>query len=424
MAHIYRNTQIRDKDFGGKVITYTPKVIQSDLKRALKGHDRLKVILSKEQQREIPKPELIRVVSILTNSSSSKQHEFLNQYAMTSQRFESNPSKYIYLRAALIEYFQHIEVGVSEKRKKRFQSDLDLIHTFFQLHKYENCSELNYDTGNQYINWRRNYRRNSGTTKKDLSPMSNHLKSIKADTIDEEISLLREFNKFGYKRDYFKRWDLFEGLKLPHDEIEDEPLSALNIEEQIEDFTWLRSNGYAWVHDVALFIAVSGCRGQDLQSLTESNFNLEHNCLQFHDITFGNKRGRQKTISAQRVIPLNPTLVELYRRGYIFEERSGDFASILTKYLARKNKSKNPPPHRTRTHLYRHNFACNHLRAGKTSMIELAKRMGHSKSSFTEQFYARYENRVVDLDQRQREYQKFLFELENEYFTTHSESIP
>lgn len=424
MAHIYRKTQIRDKSFGGKALTFTPKIVKSDLKRALKAYDRFKDILSKEQQKVIPKTEIIRVVTLLTHSSTSEQHEFLNHYALTIEKFESNPSRYIMLKNAIFEFYQQIQVGASEKRKKRFQSDLDLISIFFKLYQYENCSQLTYDTGTDYINWRRNYRRNSGTTRKDSQPMSNKTKPIKSDTIEEEISLLKEFNKFGYRRDYFKRWDYFEGLKLPPDEPIDEPLIALNIEEQKENLDWLRKNGYAWAHDIALFITVSGCRGQDIQALKPKNFSLKHNCLQFHDITFGDKRGYQKTTSAQRIIPLNPTLINLYKRGYIFEERKGDIANILTKYLTRKSKGKNPPPKRTRTHIYRHNFACNHLRAGEISMIELAKRMGHSKSSFTEQFYARYENRVLDLEKRKAEYKRFIIELEYDYFDKYSESIP
>ena len=424
MAHIYRATQIRDKNFGGKVLTYTPKVQPSEYKRAIKVHDRLKSILSQQQQTAIPKAEVCRVISMLTGASSVIQQEFLANYALTSQKFEADPTKYIELRSILIEFYDNIEVGVSEERKKRIRSDLELFNTFFDIHNYTNCSHISYDTGSQYIKWRRYYRRAAGTQRKDNVPMSNSMKPIKSETIGDELNLLTDFNKFGYKREYFKKWDFFEDLKIPQDEANEDDVTALNIEEQRDNFEWLRKNGYAWAHDVALFISVSGCRGQDVQALTKESFSLAHNCLQFHEITFGDRKGKQKTVSAQRVVPLCPTLVELFHRGHIFDKRSGEYADILSNYLARKYREKNPPKNRTHTHMYRHNFACNHLRAGKVSMIALAKRMGHSKSAFTENFYARYENRVLNLERRQEEYQNFIHEIEETYFETYSESIP
>ena len=238
-------------------------------------------------------------------------------------------------------------------------------------------------------------------------------------TLNSYITRFKAMLNWGYENDYHDNMRLITKLKQFNDTSDDSEIKTkyLEPEEAKKLLNFIQNDeNWRWYYTTSILL-LSGLRFGELSALEISDIDLDQLTIRISK-TYDSKHDiitTPKTDNSKRVIHIQPTLlVELkkcmlwrkelmlannFRSNILIPNSKGDHVQIAgyEKYL--RIASEKLLTRRVTPHMLRHTHA-SLLAANGMTPDEIARRLGHSKSTITSKIYIHVTQKVIENDNR------------------------
>ena len=385
---------IRDKTSGYKEISYAvPKHNKTFLRLCKTAHETIMGIIPKERRQTITPQEVKQIVIQYVSLDEEARREFIRGLVLPTITLPYNSGVEKLGTHSLRELFE------LWKKSKNAEGLGDVEHfgcervffDFFKDYELKTTNDLKLSTAYDFMNWRSQKR------------YSKHKGLVSASTIKKELDILKQLAKLAALQGWISNGNLWGAVKVKAVVGKNKKVvEPLSIEEQKTLLKNLEPNKSS--HDIALFLLITGIRLGELKTIKPES--LKNNIISLHGDFVGNIKTTGKTSSANRNLPICPTLVKLFERGNIFKTTTNAFRLVLGRY------HKGIHPHRLR-----HTFAVNKLLA-QTPLQMVSYQMGHAGTSITTDLYGKFEPKhfKAGFEETIKERKELLKWLEEDYF--------
>ena len=238
-------------------------------------------------------------------------------------------------------------------------------------------------------------------------------------TLNSYITRFKAMLNWGYENDYHDNMRLLTKLKQFNDTSDDSEIKTkyLEPEEAKKLLNYIQNDeNWRWYYTTSILL-LSGLRFGELSALEISDIDLDQLTIRISK-TYDSKHDivtTPKTDNSKRVMHIQPTLlVELkkcilwrkelmlannFRSNILIPNNKGDHMQIAgyEKYL--RIMSEKLFERRVTPHMLRHTHA-SLLAANGMTPDEIARRLGHSKSTITSKIYIHVTQKVIENDNR------------------------
>ena len=203
-----------------------------------------------------------------------------------------------------------------------------------------------------------------------------------ASTVNKELLRIRAILKFAERFLGQTPNFAFDGINVAETSENTRFVTPFSIEECKKILQWLKK--YPYFHDMILLMLLTGMESKAVSLMTKEWWNTKEKVL----FVFPQKISGvidAKTQHRARKIPISKTMLEIYNRGHVFENKARKFNIRSQKLLIKCSKQteiKNIHCHR-----FRHTFASQSLSAGY-DIIRVSKMLGHKNINVTLKHYA------------------------------------
>lgn len=427
---INKNDQLIDKSFFGRQIKYKiPRWVklQKDKNEFIQSHATIKRWLNARNIHDLKGKEVQYIVLEFFEGDDDEKVAILKEGIAVQVRPEP---KFEPLTEYINLYQDHIHKYLGHKTKNLNIAYLDTwsIYANTQHPNGLTLSHINDDLLHHFTNWRYEYRKPNCSRKGLVSDA----------IIKKEVNELKRCIEWCFAKELCNELPrIFQvKYKLPTRKVI-KPVTPLDVEKQLDLLKYCKTYEDPFVHDYILFLLLTGIRIGEIDLLCISNFKIEDGAIEIHSLSIANTISGGKTTSAPRLIPITPTILEIYRRGNLFDDTKqyskirmtmklkGKRSERLQSTLKRRKsgglnlKTKNddnPLPNPFidfNFHLLRHTFITNQLLADK-SPTEVSRRAGHKSINITFDRYGKYAN--IGIASYRDKYEAHLQFLDYDYF--------
>lgn len=434
MAFIIKQTgrlnrwQLRDRVKNGRELGYYFPVpfydlLPSDEKvledKMLNAHDRvLCALLTSTQRDNIAVKELRENVILYTELQKEGQQQLIVSlmkravYAPAAVMPVGKPKSGKV--GELLDTWLERKLGeqVTKGQKKCLTGIHRMIGLYFKESGIKDTSQLNYDAGQKFVQWRSFTKFDTTVTLPKIVKLEDGEQQVAASTIRKELYALRNLASIAHEEGWISNPHLWARVKIkitPKNKLDVYPF---DIDDQMAILQSLPPKH----HDACLLLLITGMRLSELFTLKPDSISQDTDLLRLHGDGVGaGKVATAKTAYARRNLPVTPTMREIFRRGLIFGVTKSGFIQKL-KRLDTCFRKANMNVSRVHAHSFRHSYAKNHLEAGE-NVVNVSKRMGHSDISVTVKNYGRFAlEGTADYEKTKVRAREHLDMLENDYF--------
>ncbi|MDR1811364.1 MAG: tyrosine-type recombinase/integrase [Candidatus Fibromonas sp.] len=203
-----------------------------------------------------------------------------------------------------------------------------------------------------------------------------------ASTVNKELLRIRAVTKFAEKFLGQQPNFAFERINVAETSENTRLVVPFSIEECKKILQWLKKHPY--YHDMILLMLLTGMESKAVSLMTKEWWNIKERLL----FVFPQKISGvidAKTQHRARKIPISKAMLELYKRGYIFEKQTRKFNMKIQKLLIKCSLQTGVG--NIHCHRFRHTFASQALSAGY-DIIRVSKMLGHKNINVTLKNYA------------------------------------
>jgi len=203
-----------------------------------------------------------------------------------------------------------------------------------------------------------------------------------ASTVNKELLRIRAIMKFAEKFLEQVPNFAFEGINVAETSENTRLVVPFSIKECKSILQWMKK--YPYYHDMVLLMLLTGMESKAVSLMTREWWHINEKLL----FVFPQKISGvidAKTQHRARKIPISKTMLEIYKRGYIFEKQSKKFNLRSQKLLAKC--SMQTEIDNIHCHRFRHTFASQALSAGY-DILRVSKMLGHKNINVTLKHYA------------------------------------
>ena len=287
-------------------------------------------------------------------------------------------------------YSEFIEIHKTHKTKYLNINSLDMWNIFNQIHYSENLTleDINRDILNQFVKWRHEFRK----------PNCSRVGLVSDAIINKEIQELKNCLEWCFSENHSDKIPRIFQVKFnaPTRGVK-QSVTPLSIYEQVQLLERIKTEDQFY-HDYFLLLLITGLRVGEINTLTKNSFDLDEGTLTIHNISIVGG----KTEAAPRRLPLSPTLISIYKRGYIFQSTNtfkigknsytkkliGQRDTRIHSFISRR-KAQGILPKGFHLHQLRHTFVTNNLRSER-STLEVSRWASHKSISITTDCYGKY----------------------------------
>jgi len=347
---VEKTGQIRDRSKGYPEISYyVPKHSIAFMRKCKEAHEFILMALPPDRRNCIEAKELRSFVIRWAMSSENEKRTMLANIMQTGEVKEITLEELIGRWA--------------EERPEAAKQSKTPLNEFFKEHCICKVSDLAYETAYKLVKWR------SG---KSYGPN----KSSSASTVKKDLDCLKQIARLASVLGLMPNGNLWDSVKVKSvagtNRKVVEPLSIGEQRSLLEGLL----NRHQGCHDVALLLLLTGMRKGEIGQINPAG--IENGVMRLHGDGIGNIKTTGKTASANRVIPVCPTVMKLFERGLVFKTT----ANALRLVLDRDFKG-------IHIHRLRHTFAVNNLLAGRDLQM-VSYQMGHSGTGITADLYGKF----------------------------------
>lgn len=421
---INKNDQLIDKNFFGRRVKYKlPKWVklQRDKTQFIQDHQIIKRWLTNRGCHDFTGKEMQFVVIEYFEGTDDDKTNILKDGIYVAPRPEAKTTPLVdYIE----EYQDHITKNATHKTKDLNLAYLDTwsIYANTQHPNRLKLEHIDIDLLYHFTNWRYDFRK----------PNCSRRGLVSDATIIKEVRELKKCLEWCYTKelcDHIPR--IFQvKYKLPTRQIR-KAVTPLDMDKQLLLLKHCRERETPVVHDLILFLMSTGMRIGELDVIDKSSFNLELGTLEIHSLSINNSISGGKTTSAPRVLPLTPTLIELYQRGHIFNDKR-KVGNLRLKMRGKKSERLQSTLKRRKRHTptevfpefdfdfedfsfhqLRHSFVTNLLLA-EEDVAKVSRMAGHASINITFDRYGKYAN--MGIPKQKERYGQFMMNLRENYF--------
>ncbi len=273
--------------------------------------------------------------------------------------------------------------------KTQVEKQISTIKKWFSSQKIVYYNDLTREKARSYAEWR---------GKKSAS------------TVNKELLRIRSIMKFAERFLGLPPNFSFESINVRETSENTRFVAPFSIAECKEILEWL-SKRKLYFHDMLLLMLVTGMESKAATLMTREWWHLKEKLLFVFPTKISGVIDAKNQHRARR-IPISKTMMEIYRRGYIFEPQSRKFNMKCQKLFRRcqdQTGIKNIHCHR-----FRHTFASQALSAGY-DVVRVSKLLGHKNINVTLKHYADFifsesDNGFEGMVKIHKEWVKFLNE--------------
>ncbi len=390
---------IKDRTVGYKPISYgvgnkSTKFLQA----CLRAHETIIGVLTPQARSTITPQEVKSAVLGYVALDEAGKKELLKKIALSG--YGNTKSESVSLeRLADVWLEQKSAKGVTDKYKAIMRSQRNSIAAFFNSFGLRTTSDLNPDVAFKFLKWR--------SETNFLHPD----KPVSASIQRHELQVLKQMAKIAARNDWISKSDIWEDAEVKSIAgVNVKVVEPLSIDLQKKILGYLK-NGNPEFHDVVLLLLLTGMRKGELAHLKPGS--IAGNAIALHGEAIGTmKPGTGKTAAAARVLPVCPTMQEIFKRGFIFKAN----IKYISRNMARTGFAKNFPnihPHRLR-----HTFAVNKLLSQTATLQMVSYQLGHSDIGTTANLYGKFvpEHFKAGFEEAIKERRELVEWLEQGYF--------
>jgi len=378
---------LRDRTKGyAEISYYLPNNSLSYMRDCKKAHELIVALLPEDRRKKITGKKLRKLVMQYVSINIESRKRFLSELLFPKEK-EPEPVLLTMLVNSWVD--GKLAEGSDAVTIKFFKR---VINDFFSDNKLVTVKDLSPDTAGMFIKWR------------TVKTYGYHKGCSSANTIKNELGFMKQIAKYAYLHEYIKNGNIWDNAKVKIIVGQNKRIVyPLSVEEQKNLLHSLYKERQD-IHDVCLFLLLTGLRAGELENVKPASF--RNNILNLFGDYIGKDKSGGKSISASRNIPLNPTLLELVKRGNIFNTS----INAVKIYLKRNFKG-------IHAHRLRHTFATNKLLA-QVPLQMVSYQMGHSSVGITSDLYGKFEPRhfKAGFEEAIAERQTLLQWLEHDYF--------
>jgi integrase len=374
---------IRDRSKGVREISYyIPKTSRTYMRACKEAHETICRLLTQSMRNSLASKELRSIVLQFVELDERGRQALLCHLLYPSEQKRC-------LLPELMEKWKEGKMAEGHNEKVLVQCKRTLLD-FFNTHNLVTADDFAPDTAHKFIAWRTNTSYGNGS------------KATSASTIKKDLDMLKQIAKLAALHGYITNGNLWETVRVKAIAGKNKKVvEPLSIQEQRNLLRDLRIRNEA-CHDVALFLLVTGIRRGELEYAR-----AEGNVITLHGTYVGKCKTTGKTSSANRNIPMCPTVRKLFERGNILNTSANALRLALGRHF--------PGVH---LHRFRHTFAVNKLLA-QTPLQMVSYLMGHAGTAITSDQYGKFvpEHFKAGFEEAIAERKELLQWLETDYFT-------
>jgi integrase len=357
------------------------------------AHETITGLLPKERRETITSEELKQSVLLYVTLNQDGKRELIARMALAVDGFTEKPENH-----SLIELFElwkkgRIAEGLHNKKHfNGFSNRKRLFADFFQEHNLKTTNDLTFHTAHDFIAWRskKRYDKSKSVTS--------------ANVVNKELDILRQMAKLAAMYGWIKNGSMWEGVRQKSEAGYNKKIvGSLSIEEQKSMLEKLRLKNES-CHDMALFLLLSGIRLGEMKTIKPDS--IKNNIIALHGEHVGRMKTTGKTSSANRNLPVCPTIEKLFERGHMFKITTNALRIVFGRFFKGLH-----------AHRLRHTFAVNKLLA-QNPLQMVSYQMGHATTGITADLYGKFvpEHFKVGFEQAIAERKELLKWLEIDYF--------
>jgi len=372
----------------GRRLQYSQKLGKYTQRQWLQAHNEVMQILDPGRRQMLANKDFKNLVIVwLAMPKEARANAKITGFNI--EEMEANSAMSIkFVFASYLDDFCRSETA-SRTAIDRARRQCGLLLDFFAKNHIMYYSQLKREHAQKYIEWRKTNRMSSGD------------KDIGADTINQEIRRLASVIKHGIKYHKWPELYLLDGIRVRQTQENTKSIRPFEIAEVKTILAWLwqsaETTGNWYLHDMALLSVCSGMEAKALTLLNESWVKRDLGILRVYDKLISGVLDA-KTQNRARDIPLSPTMLQIFDRGYVFERpgsrrrKAAGSATPIHHYSSKafakceaETGIKDVDWHR-----FRHTCATARLSSG-WQLIRVSRMLGHSSINTTAQHYAEYD---------------------------------
>jgi len=245
--------------------------------------------------------------------------------------------------------------------KIQVEKQIFTIKQWFRSQKIVYYSDLTREKARSYADWR---------GKKSAS------------TVNKELLRLRAVIKFAERFLGLPPNFAFDGITVRETSENTRLVTPFSITECRKILEWLKKKPY--FHDMILLMLLTGMENKAISLMTKEWWHLKEKLL----FVFPHKVSGvidAKNQHRARKIPITKTMLEIYKRGHVFEGSSRKFNFKCQKLF--KKCTNMTGINNVHCHKFRHTFASQALSAGY-DVVRVSKMLGHKNINVTLKHYA------------------------------------
>lgn len=390
--------QIRDRSARYPEICYTVgKKSKTFLKECLKAHEAIIEVMPPQVRMGLTNAAMKATTLAYISLDAEARKELLQR--MIFANFGASHRQSATLEALADAWLSSKSAqGASPAMVKTMVHQKNVLTDFFKSARLATTADLTPQTAVEFLAWRPGIKYN----KYKVGPVS-------ASALRHELQALRQMAKLAHRNGWIDNdriWDDVQVRSIVGQNTKAvEPLSA-NEQKAILKVLFEREGGEA-MHDAVLLLLITGMRAGELDMLRPDS--VVSGTLQLHGTSIGkNKSSTGKTASAERVLPVCPTMHAIFDRGYVFGYKS----ELLQRNMGRGWFLELFPG--VHAHRFRHTFAVNKLLSGTADLKMVQYQLGHADISTTANLYGKFspEHFKVGFEQIKDERRRLLVFLE------------
>jgi integrase len=272
--------------------------------------------------------------------------------------------------------------------KVQVEKQIDTMKDWFRSQKIVYYNDLTREKARNYAEWR---------GKKSAS------------TVNKELLRMRAVIRFAERFLGMPQNFAFDGITVQETSENTRLVAPFSIAECKKILEWLEKKAY--FHDMLLLMLLTGMESKAVTLMTREWWHLKEKLL----FVFPQKISGvidAKNQHRARKIPISKTMLEIYRRGHIFELQRRKFNMKCQKLF--KKCSDQLGIKNIHCHRFRHTFASQALSAGY-DVVRVSKMLGHKNINVTLKHYADFifsesDNGFEGMVKIHKEWVKFLNE--------------